>query len=94
MPSRGRNQGIDVLDEFVCQAIPAISTGGSEPLGQGRNAGMEPGGEITLDLNAIRIDATLKQLASLIGATPDPKATIAHCLTSLANLIATNGNKQ
>src|SRR5262249_24768023 len=40
MPSRGENEGVRVLDDFVCEAIPAPGIPQAEPTNQGKNEGM------------------------------------------------------
>lgn len=49
MANQGRDEGIHVLDEFVCEAVHAPSVSLASPANQGRNEGMSVVGELLFD---------------------------------------------
>jgi hypothetical protein len=102
MPASGQNEGFHVLDDFVCQAIPAPTISPAGPDKQGRNEGMfvteelvfEAGKTLTEPPGPVVLDATLRseanRLAALIAASSDPDSNTARfqklLLDELANL--------
>jgi hypothetical protein len=49
MTGRGQNRGFQVLDEFVCDAIPSPSITPADPTSQGRNEGLAVVAEVVFD---------------------------------------------
>jgi hypothetical protein len=46
MAARGYNPGVQMLEDFVCDAIPVYPMPQGKPTSQGRNAGIAVDGEI------------------------------------------------
>jgi hypothetical protein len=61
--SSGRNDGFRVLDEFICDAVPASGMPASSSCGRGKNAGMQVTQELTFQALADGI-APLAALSS------------------------------
>jgi len=94
VPVRGENEGFAVLNELVCDAIPA--PGVPRAGGRGESEGLFAVTEVPFDASgakAAELESTLKaeasRLAALLSTSPDPTGSAARFQKLLAEELDT-----